>query len=78
MFIQNSIFTSLKRIYYSSISQRKIRKKSKMYNKTLEKDDKLTPQAVCFISLEHSTETHITNVCFTDSAYLLSRTLFFF
>ena len=49
-----------------------------MYNKTLEKDDKLTPRAVCFISLEHSTETHITNVCFTDSAYLLSRTLFFF
>ena len=49
-----------------------------MYNKILEKDDKLTPPVVCFIILEHSTETHITNVCFTNSAYLLSRTLFFF
>ena len=49
-FIHNSIFILLQRSYYSSIFQRK---KLELYSKSLEKDDKGTPQVVRFVSLEH-------------------------
>ena len=48
-FIDNFMFTLLQERYYSSIFQRN---KLALYSKSLEKDDKVTSQAVCFISLE--------------------------
>ena len=44
------------------------RKKLEMYSRSLEKDDKLTPQVGCFISFKTLlNETHITNIRFSKS-----------
>ena len=39
--------------YCSEVIIRQYSKKLALYCKSLEKDDKVTPQTVCFISLEH-------------------------
>ena len=43
-------------------------KKIEISSKSLEKDDKLTPQVVCFVNRTLLNETHIANIRFTTSA----------
>ena len=55
-----------------------------MYSTSLEKDDQLTPQVGCFISLEQFAnirfETHVVNIRFTKSArtFISCPELYFF